>query len=150
MNITIVAAGKLDSGCRLLAAEYGKRLGRFVRLDVREAKDEPQRAGQTEEQVKKREGERLLALLPPGAHVIALCPGPQAAASEEFAARLFARQEAAFVLGGSLGLSAEVLARAHERMSLSNLTFPHGLARVILLEQLYRACKINSHETYHK
>jgi 23S rRNA (pseudouridine1915-N3)-methyltransferase len=101
------------------------------------------------------EGERLLKRIPAGAHVIALDRQRGKSASSEALAQKLAslgvsgRSHVAFVLGGPLGLSSEVLGRADERLSLGEITLPHALARVVLLEQLYRAVKIARGEKYH-
>ena len=158
MNISILAVGKLkdrffEEGC----AEYAKRLSRYCTLIVREAADEkaPENLYPAqEEQVKDREGKRLLSLLDPKDHVIALTVTGKAYTSEALAERIGALRDqgrsVSFLIGGSLGLSREAVARADEELSLSKLTLPHRLARLVLLEQLYRSFKILNHETYHK
>ena len=158
MNITVLAVGKLkdrffEEGC----AEYAKRLQRYCALTIREAADEkvPEALSPAqEEQVKDREGKRLLSLLDPRDHVIALTVTGKAYTSEGLAARIGALRDqgknVSFLIGGSLGLSREAVARANEELSLSQLTLPHRLARLVLLEQLYRSYKILNHETYHK
>ena len=158
MNITILAVGKLkdrffEEGC----AEYARRLTRYCTLDLREAADEkaPESLSPAqEEQVKDREGKRLLSLLDGKDHVIALTVTGKAYTSEGLAERIGALRDqgknVSFLIGGSLGLSREAVARADEEWSLSKLTLPHRLARLVLLEQLYRSFKILNHETYHK
>ena len=158
MTITVLAVGKLkdrffEEGC----AEYMKRLGRYCALTVREVPDEkaPDALSPAqEEQVKEREGKRLLSLLDPKDHVIALTVTGKAYTSEALAARIGALRDqgrnVSFLIGGSLGLSREVVSQAEEELSLSKLTLPHRLARLVLLEQLYRSFKILNHETYHK
>ena len=158
MNVTILAVGKLkdrffEEGC----GEYQKRLMRYCTLSVREAADEkaPEALSPAqEEQVKEREGKRLLSLLDPRDHVIALTVTGRAYTSEGLAERIGALRDrgknVTFLIGGSLGLSREAIARADEELSMSPMTFPHRLARVMLLEQLYRAEKINAGERYHK
>ena len=158
MNAAVVCVGRLREKYYAAAAEeYLKRLSRFGKTEIVELPDlpEPMNASDAERaQVMDREGQSILSRLKPGDHVIALCiDGPQLS-SEAFAERI-ARQSMqgnrlAFVIGGSLGLSPAVIARADEKLSLSKMTFPHQLARVLLLEQLYRACKINAGERYHK
>jgi 23S rRNA (pseudouridine1915-N3)-methyltransferase len=134
--------------------EYEKRLRRFVRLETHEVEDEPcpEKTG-AEPKARIAEGKRLLKRIKAGEYVTALDPGGLMLDSLALAA--FVADKApggglVFVVGGSLGLDAAVLERADFRLSLSALTFPHQLARLILLEQIFRACKINSHETYHK
>lgn len=158
MNIRILAVGKLkekffEEGCR----EYEKRLSRYCALTVREVPDEkaPERLSPAEEeQVKEREGKRLLSLVDPKEHVIALTVTGKAYTSEALAERIGALRDrgkdVSFLIGGSLGLSPEAVRRADEELSLSQLTLPHRLARLMLLEQLYRSFKILHGETYHK
>ena len=158
MNITILAVGKLkdkffEEGCQ----EYARRLARYCTLSVREAADEkaPETLSPAQElQVKEREGKRLLSLLDPRDHVIALTVTGKAYTSEGLAARIGRLRDegknVSFLIGGSLGLSKEAVDRADEELSLSQLTLPHRLARLVLLEQLYRSFKILNHETYHK
>ena len=103
----------------------------------------------------KSEGDKILEKLSPSAYVYALCVEGGQIDSEGFAAQLHAlavggRSEVCFIIGGSLGLDARVKARADVRLSFSKMTFPHMLMRVILLEQIYRAFKINGKESYHK
>ncbi|MEG1525565.1 MAG: 23S rRNA (pseudouridine(1915)-N(3))-methyltransferase RlmH [Clostridia bacterium] len=159
MNIKIVCVGKLKDRFYLDASEeYAKRLSRFVSLTIAEVADEktPDTLSPAEEQmVMEKEGERLLTRIKDGEHVVALCVGGSRTTSACFAAHLEAladsgKNAVTFAIGGSLGLSKSVLARANERMSLSDMTLPHRLCRIFLLEQIYRACKINAHETYHK
>ena len=159
MKVKIVCVGKLkDSFFRDAAMEYAKRLSRFCTLEVCEVADEkaPESLSSAEEeQVKEREGERLLSKILPGEFVVCLAIDGKRYSSEQFAAFLqgtFDRSAStvAFVIGGSLGLSPAVLKRADSRLSVSDMTLPHGLCRVVLLEQIYRAYKINAHEPYHK
>ena len=159
MNGAIVCVGRLREKFYAAAAEeYLKRISRFGKMEILELPDlpEPVNASDAERQkVMEKEGEAILSRLKSGDRVIAMCiDGPQYG-SEQFAAHL-ADQEMrfsgrqVFVIGGSLGLSPAVIRRADEKISLSKMTFPHQLARVILLEQIYRACKINAGEKYHK
>lgn len=159
MSAAILCVGKMkEKAWRELADEYLKRLGRFGRYEEIEIPDLPEPAGASaalEEQVKTREGEALLAKIRPGDRVIALTIGGKQRSSEELAAHLEELRtggvsRTVFVIGGSLGLGRNVLARANEEMSMSRMTFPHRLARVMLLEQLYRAEKIIAGERYHK
>ncbi|MFD0716126.1 23S rRNA (pseudouridine(1915)-N(3))-methyltransferase RlmH [Paenibacillus sp. GCM10027626] len=159
MQIQIVCVGKLKEKYWTGAIqEYSKRLGSYARLDIRELPDE--KAPETmspaeEEQVKAREGERIIAALKPDAHVIALAIDGETWTSEQLAAHLdkqavYGGGSVAFIIGGSLGLSQAVLARADKRLSFGRMTYPHQLMRVILLEQVYRAFRINRGEPYHK
>ncbi len=159
MRVSILCVGKLkEKPYRAMADEYLKRLGRYGRYTEVELPDLPeaQKASPAEEkQVKDREGEALLRAIRPGQRVIALTLTGKEYTSPEFAERLdsLAVQgigDVAFVIGGSLGLSEAVLARADEELCLGRMTYPHQLARVMLLEQLYRAAKISAGERYHK
>lgn len=151
--ITVAAAGRLtEKSYRDLQAEYVKRMSRYASLRVTEVKDEPERAGVPPQVILDKEGKRLLGAVPLGARVVALTIGGKKHDSLSFARALQEWEEkgVCFIIGGSLGLSGEVLARANEEISLSDLTFPHSLARIVLLEQIYRACRINRNEPYHK
>ncbi len=159
MNAAVVCVGRLrEKFYQDAAREYEKRLSRFGKLDVIEVPDLPEPANASDAdrlRLIEKEGEAILSRIKPHDRVIALCVDAPQYESEAFArhlseneARYPARQT--FVIGGSLGLSPAVLKRADERISFSKMTFPHQLARVILLEQLYRACKINAGEKYHK
>ena len=120
--------------------------------------DLPEREGASaaeEERIRTREGEAILQRIRDGDHVVALTIGGRKRSSEELSAWLTERKNRGtgrviYVIGGSLGLGRNVLARADEEMSMSDMTFPHQLARVMLLEQLYRAEKIAAGEKYHK
>ena len=157
MPVTVICVGKLrERFFADAAAEYLKRLRRLMPVTVIEVPDEPAQPGDAQnEVVLRREGERILARLTDRDHVIALCVDAKQYESPELAARLDGlftqgKSHIAFVIGGSLGLHPSVLKRADERMSMSRMTFPHQLARVMLLEQLFRAAKINAGERYHK
>ncbi len=159
MKITVIAVGKIkerffDDAIR----EYGKRLGRYCRLEIIQVADEktPDGAGEAlERQIREKEGERLLAQIKDNAYVIALAIKGTMLDSEELAEKLGRLavggvSQIVFVIGGSLGLSEAVLQRADYRLSFSKMTFPHQLMRVILLEQVYRGYRILNHEPYHK
>lgn len=159
MVIRIVCAGKLKEAAFTQAAkEYEKRLSRFATVELCEVSDEkaPESLSPAGEAlVKEKEGERLLGRIKAGDYAIALTLDGTAPNSVAFAEHLQTlidggKSPIDFVIGGSLGLGQNVLARANEKLCLSNMTLPHGLCRVFLLEQIYRACKINAHETYHK
>ena len=159
MNISIVTVGKLkEKYLKQGIEEYTKRLGPFAKIDVIEVPDEkaPENLSETEmEQVKKAEGNRILSKISPDAHVIALAINGKMKTSEQLAQDLdylatYGKSKIAFVIGGSLGLSNEVLQRANDTLSFSKMTFPHQLMRLILVEQVYRAFKINRGEPYHK
>ena len=160
MSSVILCVGKMkEKPYRQMADEYLKRLSRYGKYEEAEIADLPEPASGTsealEEQLKTKEGEALLAKIRPGDRVIALTIGGNRWSSEELARHLAELKTGGvshfvFVIGGSLGLGKNVLARADEEMSMSPMTFPHQLARVMLLEQLYRAEKINAGERYHK
>lgn len=158
MKFTILCVGKMKEKYLLEACgEYIKRLNRFGKTDVIEIADEkiPDKASdKQEQQIKEREGASVLAKIPADSFVIALCVEGGMMSSEELAQTIgkisMQHSHIVFVIGGSLGLSDNVKQRADLRLSFSPMTFPHRLMRVILLEQIYRACKINANETYHK
>lgn len=159
MGILILAVGKLrEKAYRQMADEYLKRLSRFGKYEETEIPDlaEPENGGAAlEEQIKTREGAELLKRIAPRDHVIALTIGGRRPDSPGLAARIAdLRAQGAgrlvFVIGGSLGLGKNILERADEELSMSPMTFPHQLARVMLLEQLYRCEKILAGERYHK
>ena len=159
MKIDIICVGKVkEAFYRDAAAEYIKRLGRYAAVSVLEVADEPtpERASDAEEAaIRQREGERILKKISAGARVIALAIDGRGYSSEGFSAHinelaLSGCSHIQFIIGGSLGLSPEVLSAADEKISFSAMTFPHQLMRVILLEQIYRAYRIIRHEPYHK
>ncbi len=159
MTIAILCVGKLrEPFWRDAAAEYVKRLSRFGSVDVIECPDlpEPKNASDADiARVVEAEGTALIAQLRPRDHVVALCVDGGRPDSSAFADSLRRIEDggagrAVFVIGGSNGLSAAVRRRANETLSFSPMTFPHQLARVMLLEQLYRARKILANEAYHK
>jgi len=159
MGITLLCVGKLrERYFADAAAEYEKRLRRLMPVTLMEVPDESEPVKPLpalEERLLRKEGERLLSCLEQGTHVIALYVEGAQWTSTELADKLqslFTRGKSnvTFVIGGSLGLHEDVLKRADERLSMGRFTFPHPLARVILLEQLFRAAKINAGERYHK
>lgn len=159
MKITLVTVGKIKEKFYTDAiAEYTKRLSRYCKLEIVQVADEktPDKASETEErQIKEREGKRILAQIKEGAYVIALAIQGEMLSSEQLAGKLErlgieGQSQVVLVIGGSLGLSEEVLRRADYQLSFSRMTFPHQLMRVILLEQLYRSYRIIQGEPYHK
>ncbi len=158
MNALILCVGKLkEDWQRDACREYLKRLSRYGRFEVQEVEDCPEPAkpsGALEKQVMNREGEALLRVIKSGDRVVALAINGAQHDSVGLAKTLgdweTDGRRLVFVIGGSLGLSEKLLARADEKLSFSRLTFPHPLMRVILLEQLYRARKISAGERYHK
>lgn len=139
-------------------AEYSKRLAPYVKFQVSEVPDEqaPEKMSDAElEQVKDREGERILGHIKQDAHVVALAIDGQLWSSEDLASQLdrlatYGTSNVAFVIGGSNGLSDTVLRRANSKLSFGRMTLPHQLMRLVLVEQIYRAVKINRGEPYHK
>ena len=159
MKITVIGVGRLkEKYWQAAIDEYSKRLSKYVKLDIIEVPDEraPENLSAAEEEiVKKNEGERILKNIKDGAYVIALAINGKMLSSEELSEFLNERMvrgagHIVFVIGGSLGLSKEVLDRADYKLSFSKMTFPHQMMRVILLEQFYRAVKIMKNEPYHK
>jgi len=159
VSATILCVGKLkEKFYKEAAAEYLKRLGASCRTEVLELAETPLGADASPAQVEaalEREAEELLSRVPRGAFCVALCVEGDLLSSEDLAA-LVRRETVAgtskfvFFIGGSNGLSPRVKRAARVRLSLSRMTFPHHLARVMLLEQLYRAFKINEGSAYHK
>ncbi|MCI9345627.1 MAG: 23S rRNA (pseudouridine(1915)-N(3))-methyltransferase RlmH [Lachnospiraceae bacterium] len=159
MKITVITVGKLkEKFFREAVSEYEKRLGRYCKLEIREAADEktPDKASEIQqEQILQREGERILKLLPEGAYVVTLEIEGRKFTSEAFASKIGRLGvggvgHIAFVIGGSLGLHHAIKERADLPVSFSDMTFPHQLMRVVLLEQIYRAFRIINGEPYHK
>lgn len=159
MNISIVTVGKLkEKYLKQGIDEYLKRLSAYAKVEIIEVSDEkaPEELSVVEmEQVKQKEGERILAKIQPDTYVIALAIEGKLKSSEELAETMdklatYGKSKIAFVIGGSLGLSGEVLNRADEKLSFSRMTFPHQLMRLILVEQVYRGFRINRGEPYHK
>jgi 23S rRNA (pseudouridine1915-N3)-methyltransferase len=159
MKITIVSVGKIkEKYLRDGIAEYVKRLSRYCKLDIVEVADEktPDNASELEERkIREMEGERILKCIRDTDYVIALAIDGKMLNSVELS-RLVetlgvqGKSSIVFVIGGSLGLSEEVLRRSDYRLSFSRMTFPHQLMRMILLEQIYRSYRIMNGEPYHK
>ena len=151
---TIVAVGRLRGWAADGCEDYLTRIRRYFPVEVVEVPEEDMNRRSPEEAL-AAEAERLLKRIPAGAHVLALDREKgKRLSSEELARKLTSlglsgRSHVALVLGGPLGLSPEVLGRADERLSFGPITLPHALARVVLLEQLYRAVKIERGEKYH-
>ena len=151
MKITILCVGKIkEKYFRDAMAEYQKRLLAYCELSVIEVADEAD-----SDTAVATEGKRLLEKLPERAYVIALAINGKKLGSEGFSEKLndlmvSGNSHFVFIIGGSFGLSDEVLKKADYKLSFSDMTFPHQLMRVILLEQIYRAFRIMRHEPYHK
>ncbi|MCG1027604.1 23S rRNA (pseudouridine(1915)-N(3))-methyltransferase RlmH [Virgibacillus halodenitrificans] len=159
MKITIVSVGKLkEKYLKQGIAEYMKRLSAYATVNIMEVPDEkaPENMSKAEEEeVKRKEGQRILSHLNQDTFVITLEIEGKMLTSEQLAAKLdelatYGKSKIAFVIGGSLGLSEEVTKRSDLALSFSKMTFPHQLMRMILLEQVYRAYRINKGQPYHK
>ena len=159
MRVTLLCVGKIkERYWREALAEYEKRLSRYCRTEIIEVADEKTPDGASaslEEQIREKEGARLLHALSEDSYVITLEIAGKKLSSEQFAGELSrlavsGKSHIAFVIGGSLGLGKSVLAKADYRLSFSDMTFPHQMMRVILCEQIYRAFRIINHEPYHK
>lgn len=159
MNIKIVCVGKLkEKYWKQGIAEYSKRLGKFCRFEIAEVSDEkaPEKLSEAQmENVRQIEGERILGKIREREYVYALAILGKERSSEEFASEIeklatYGRSDITFVIGGSLGLSDEVLKRADTQISFGRFTLPHQLMRLVLTEQIYRAFMINAGSPYHK
>lgn len=159
MNIKIIGVGKLkEKYLKQGIAEYAKRLGKFCKFEIVEVPDEkaPEKLSAAEmEDVKEKEGERILAKIRDKEYVYALAIEGKERSSEEFAQEIaqlttYGRSDITFVIGGSLGLSPAVLKRAETKISFGRFTLPHQLMRLVLSEQIYRAFMINNGSPYHK
>ncbi|MEC2075632.1 23S rRNA (pseudouridine(1915)-N(3))-methyltransferase RlmH [Metabacillus fastidiosus] len=159
MNILIITVGKLkEKYLKQGIDEYLKRLTPYAKIEVVELPDEkaPENLSETEmEQIKGKEGEKILSKISDDTHVIALAIEGKMKSSEQLASDIdklatYGKSKIAFVIGGSLGLSKDVMKRANDTLSFSKMTFPHQLMRLVLVEQIYRAFRINRGEPYHK
>jgi 23S rRNA (pseudouridine1915-N3)-methyltransferase len=159
MNITLITVGKIkEKYLKDAIVEYSKRLQKYCSLSIVEIPDEktPDNASEKEElQIKEKEGESILKNIKDNMYVFALDLRGKMLTSEEFSSELEGLairgdSNIAFIIGGSLGLSAAVLNRANYKLSFSKMTFPHQLFRVMLLEQVYRGFRIIKGEPYHK
>ncbi|CAH0237773.1 23S rRNA (pseudouridine(1915)-N(3))-methyltransferase RlmH [Priestia megaterium] len=159
MNISIITIGKLkEKYLKQGIQEYLKRLSSYAKVEIIELADEkaPENLSESEmEQVKQKEGERILAKISDDTYMIALAINGKQKSSEELAKEIdslatYGKSKIAFVIGGSLGLSSEVMKRSNAALSFSKMTFPHQLMRLVLVEQIYRAFRIIRNEPYHK
>lgn len=159
MKITVITVGKIkEKFFRDAIDEYQKRLSRYCKLSIIEVADEktPDNASELQErQIKKKEGERIIAKLSDSAYTIALAIDGKNLDSVSFARKIEnlgvgGESHLQFIIGGSLGLADEVLKRADDKLSFGAMTYPHQLMRVILLEQIYRCYRIIHKEPYHK
>ena len=139
-------------------SEYKKRLSRYCKLEIIEVTDEktPDNASEHEEDlIRAKEGDRLAKYIKDGAYVISLAINGKQHSSEEFADKIDKLgingvSHIIFIIGGSIGIDKDILKNSNELLSFSKMTFPHQLMRVVLLEQIYRAYRINAGEPYHK
>lgn len=159
MKIKVVCIGKLKEKYWTDAVdEYSKRLSKYCDIEIKELKETrlPDKASVADEQkVIYEEGQTILANIKDNSYVITLEIKGKQLSSEELAEKMHqlpleGRSDITFVIGGSLGLSKEVSQRSDFKLSFSKMTFPHQMMRVVLLEQVYRAFKINRNEAYHK
>ncbi|MCI5649050.1 MAG: 23S rRNA (pseudouridine(1915)-N(3))-methyltransferase RlmH [Fusicatenibacter sp.] len=159
MKITLITVGKIkEKYLKDAITEYSKRLSRYCKLEIIEVSDErtPDQASRVEEeQIRDKEGERILKYIREEAYVITLEIEGHMLSSEELAGKLDTlavqgHSHICFVIGGSIGLGKEVRKRSDYTLSFSRMTFPHQLMRVILLEQIYRSYRIITGEPYHK
>ncbi|MCQ2742019.1 MAG: 23S rRNA (pseudouridine(1915)-N(3))-methyltransferase RlmH [Bacilli bacterium] len=159
MKITIYCVGHLkESYWKEAIAEYSKRISAYSSIEVVEVDDVPYKEGSPEsilEATKNKEGAKIMAKLKPSDYVCALDLNKKEYDSVTFSNHLQEMMvrggsNVVFMIGGSLGLSDELKARANESITFSKMTLPHQLCRVVLLEQIYRAFKISHHEPYHK
>lgn len=159
MKITLITVGKIkEKYLKDAIAEYSKRLGKYCKLEIVEVADEKTTENASEaaeEMVRSKEAERILKYVKEDAYVITLEIGGKMLSSEELSQKIETlgiqgKSHIIFVIGGSIGLGKEVLAKSDYSLSFSRMTFPHQLMRVILLEQIYRSYRIISNEPYHK
>lgn len=159
MNISVIAVGKLkEKYLKMAIDEYSKRLSRYCKLEIIELPDEktPDNASEKEEiQIKEKEGKLILSKIKDNSYVVAMDLKGKHLTSEEFSkfisnCGVMGNSNIVFVIGGSLGLSEEVIKRANYKLCFSKMTFPHQLFRVMLLEQIYRAYRIINNAPYHK
>ncbi|WEG74291.1 23S rRNA (pseudouridine(1915)-N(3))-methyltransferase RlmH [Vagococcus intermedius] len=159
MKIKIVAVGKLkEKYLKQGIEEYGKRLGKYCKFEIIEVPDEkaPETLSETEMiQLKEREGIKILSKISESDYVYALAIDGENFSSEEFAASVdkvtvSGKSTLTFVIGGSLGLSSEVMKRSNQKISFGRVTYPHQLMRLILSEQIYRCFRIIHGHAYHK
>lgn len=159
MRISIVCVGKIkEKYLKLGIDEFSKRLSKYCKLEVIELDDEKAPENLSDKDmiiIKDKEGKKILSKIKDNSYVISLAIDGKNLSSEELAETIDnlgvrGTSHIVFVIGGSLGLSDEVLKRANYKLSFSKMTFPHQLMRLILLEQIYRAYRINNGEPYHK
>ena len=159
LNVKLICVGKMREKFYIDAfEEYRKRLQTYCRLELVEITEQRLSDRPAEKEITaalEREGQEILKAAPSDAYFVALCVEGKQMPSEGMAELIAARENSGkpklcFVIGGSFGLSPTVKSRADRKLSMSQMTFPHHLARVMLIEQLYRGFKINEGSQYHK
>lgn len=159
MNISLICVGKIkESFFREAIAEYLKRLSKFCKINIYEVEDEKTSEGANDNEVNivlNKEGDKILSHIGKNDYVISLCIEGKKFSSEALSEKISeimvsGSSNISFVIGGSWGLSSKVKERSNLKLSFSDMTFPHQLMRVILLEQIYRSFKILNNEPYHK
>ena len=153
INVTLIAVGKLkEKYLRDAVAEYFKRLGAFCKINIIEIGDNPSKA--QIDNVLEKEGQRIIKKIPKSSSVITLCIEGKEYSSPDFSHLLenisMTSSSICFIIGGSFGLSNEVKGLSNYKLSFGKMTLPHQLARVVLLEQVYRAFSISNNSKYHK
>lgn len=159
VSVTVICVGKLkEKYYKDAANEYEKRLNGYCKVEIIELPETRLCEMPTQAQIEaalEKEAEAIFARIPKGAVVTAMCVEGEGLSSESFAKRISqdmvqGASKLVFIIGGSFGLSPQIKRAAKYRLSMSNMTFPHHLARVMVLEQIYRAFKINEGSSYHK
>ena len=159
MNVKIIAVGKIKEKYIVEGIkEYSKRLSRYCNLEIIEVEDEkaPENLSKKEmDLIKEKEGGKIISRIPSNSHIISLAIDGKKLSSEELSEKVETLMidginDITFIIGGSLGLSDEVINKSNFKLSFSKMTFPHQLMRMILLEQVYRAFRIMRGEPYHK
>ena len=155
MRLLVIAVGqRVPDWAQTAWADYAKRFPPELRLELKAIKTEPRSGGKTTEQIMTAERQRIEAAIPSGTHVVALDERGSALTTAALAAKLSQWQgqggDVALLIGGPDGLHPALRQAAHERIRLSDLTMPHAMVRVLLVEQLYRAWSINAGHPYHR
>lgn len=159
INLTLIALGRLkEAYLRDAVDEYKKRLSAFCKINIIELTPEKLSDNPSQKEIDKAldiEAKAIVGKIPQDAFVVTMCIEGKQFSSEELSKKLedaaiSGKSNAVFIIGSSCGLSEEVKAKSHLRLSMSKMTFPHQLARVMLLEQLYRASQISLGTKYHK
>ena len=155
MKLLVIAVGqRMPDWAQTAWADYAKRFPPELRLELKAIKTEPRSGGKTTEQIMTAERQRIEAAIPAGTHVVALDERGSALTTAALAAKLSQWQgqggDVALLIGGPDGLHPALRQAAHERIRLSDLTLPHAMVRVLLIEQLYRAWSVNAGHPYHR